>query len=102
MAREVYDDGLWPDERRSTYYTHSEIFNDVYWADLGRQADEIEAYREKEKARLNAGYSEPAPFIGTKRCSFCRSSNGMLDSDTECPACDGTGFKELITLEDYA
>lgn len=111
MARGVYDDGYFADEQYRNSPMNDPAVYDSCWKAMSLWLDEIEVIREAEKARLNAMYREPAtPLPGSKPCSFCKASGSFdgYDDDfeeyqkTDCPACDGTGFKELITLEDYA
>lgn len=83
-------------------YNHSAHFTDEAWEQLGREADELEAYREAEKVRLRGNYRPPPIALsGSKFCPQCRGRSKLSDG-CDCPACDGTGFKELITLEDAA
>lgn len=80
------------------------------------EAARIDMY-ERWQAWLNQPREKPVRYrndLGALHGSkFCRECKGLgnfdgYDDDFEeyqkadCPACDGTGFKELITLEDYA
>ena len=80
------------------------------------EAARIDMY-ERWQAWLNRPREEPVGFRqdlgalpGSKICRECKGRGNFdgYDDDfeeyqkTDCPACDGTGFKELITLEDYA
>ncbi len=99
---EFYGDDAERREAPTSGGRFSDKFSDAEWEDMGRLADQLDAYRATELARLRGDYRPPsAPMLGSKFCPQCKGKKALSD-ECDCPVCDGTGFKELITLEDVA
>ncbi len=76
-------------------------------ADLDAEYDFIQRLKDRNAAEYLHVNGAPQhryrgrPLHGSKWCPQCKGTSKLSDGYA-CPVCEGTGFKELITSEDYA